>query len=193
MGFLMKKKILYFALVPFLLLLQNNQLYAMKRQRNDDTHLEPKPIKKNKFLCSHCNLSCTSRCQKVTHERTHTGEKPFPCTQCPMAFVRTYALKQHHIKVHTIQRQFQCTQCSSSYGREGDLTNHITKIHTAKESLPRTRRTISLPQQNHPTNNIKKNLVIVTTTTNVPQQEFTDLFTHQSDPFKREYIAWFDE
>jgi hypothetical protein len=192
----MKKKILYFALVPFLLLLQNNQLYAMKRQRSDDTYWELEPIKKKGFPCSYCNLVCAHYSKKVIHERVHTGEKPFECAQCLTSFARQYTLKQHHIKVHTEKRAFQCDQCTASYGRQGDLTNHITKIHTKKEFLNYYSIPIAqshLPNTIVPPNHINKNLMVVATAKNVPQQQIADLFPYQSDPFERECIAWLNE
>ncbi|CDQ58935.1 unnamed protein product [Oncorhynchus mykiss] len=52
-------------------------------------------IKDKRFLYKFCNkgFSCTQKSE--IHQRVHTGEKPFICTQCHMRFAQAGTLKRH--------------------------------------------------------------------------------------------------
>lgn len=46
----------------------------------------------NIYLCGKC---FTNRGYMKRHALTHTGDKPFPCTECRLAFTRNYLLTEH--------------------------------------------------------------------------------------------------
>ena len=47
------------------------------------------------YFCSRCNLECSSRYHLRTHERTHTGDRPYGCNVCGRRFNRPYEWKVH--------------------------------------------------------------------------------------------------
>ena len=60
------------------------------------------PLQKG-HMCTHCGKQCKSRWHKETHERIHTGAKPFPCELCGKAFNVKGNLKAHMITHYNSQ------------------------------------------------------------------------------------------
>lgn len=57
------------------------------------------------------------------HKRRHSGERPFKCTKCNAAFMRSSTLKIH-LRRHTGEKPFQCTLCGKKFSESGNLKTH---------------------------------------------------------------------
>lgn len=49
------------------------------------------------FFCDLCPYKCKHKYYLVMHMRTHTGEKPYKCAQCPATFVNPSNLNKHKL------------------------------------------------------------------------------------------------
>ncbi|NWH28292.1 ZN205 protein, partial [Grus americana] len=67
-----------------------------------------------------CNKSFKSQWALVVHAQSHTGERPFVCTDCGKRFGHKHHLLRHR-HVHTGEKPFTCSHCLSSFMDSGTL------------------------------------------------------------------------
>lgn len=65
--------------------------------------------------------------------RRHSGERPFKCTYCSSAFMRSSTLKIH-IRRHTGEKPYRCNVCGKCFSESGNLKTHM-RTHEVSLSI----------------------------------------------------------
>ena len=69
------------------------------------------------FSCSQCSYKCTQKAHLISHERIHTNEKPFSCLVCSKKFSLLHSLKIHE-RIHTNEKPFSFSKCDKQLHRQ---------------------------------------------------------------------------
>ncbi|KAH6686277.1 zinc finger protein [Plectosphaerella plurivora] len=90
-------------------------------------------VKKYRCRFDMCNKSFSQSTHLSTHERAHTGEKPFACDYpgCNRSFSQPGNLKTHR-RLHTGERPFICGICQSAFAQRGNLKAHMGTHNNSK-------------------------------------------------------------
>lgn len=83
--------------------------------------------------CDDCGKVFKNHLFLKIHQRTHTGEKPFPCPVCGSCFTQKYSMMAHQ-RLHTGERPFVCSICSKALSTKNSLQDHM-KLHEDKRSF----------------------------------------------------------
>lgn len=90
-----------------------------------DTHMKrchaDRP--EGRHVCTYCPYSSNHRPNVLTHELTHTGDRPFACRVCKKRFTRRNTLEEH-LTVHTRDRPYECTDCGRRFTHPRSLARH---------------------------------------------------------------------
>ncbi|XP_055541565.1 uncharacterized protein LOC129727605 [Wyeomyia smithii] len=81
--------------------------------------------------CSICNKHVANLNR---HSGVHSGERPFECDHCGVAFTYYRNLRRHYL-LHSEERQHKCEICGKSYVTAMSLRYH-SRIHTGTRDFP---------------------------------------------------------
>uniref|UniRef100_A0A3B4AAC4 C2H2-type domain-containing protein n=1 Tax=Periophthalmus magnuspinnatus TaxID=409849 RepID=A0A3B4AAC4_9GOBI len=86
--------------------------------------------------CLVCGALFSSQDKLRLHALSHSGDKPFHCSQplCPKAFSSKYKLFRH-MATHSPQKSHQCTFCEKMFHRKDHLKNHLQTHDPNKEAF----------------------------------------------------------
>lgn len=87
-------------------------------------------------ICSHCGKICINRSSLISHERIHTGERPYQCPVCSKTFQQQGILNLHTRMQHSnLPPKFACEFCNYT-GAESKwkLDMHVKRIHLRQKS-----------------------------------------------------------
>ncbi|KAK1329600.1 hypothetical protein QTO34_009782 [Cnephaeus nilssonii] len=86
-----------------------------------------------------CGKASTRRCNLIQHQRVHTGERPFECSECGKFFTY-YSSFLIHQRFHTGERPYECNECGKSFSPV------VSKLRLASHMLLFGPLSVALPQ-----------------------------------------------
>ena len=85
---------------------------------------------KKVFNCKFCKYCSDRKDSAISHERTHTGEKPFGCHICDNKFNQSQT-RDIHIRSHTGEKPFSCSLCEKKFRQRPHVRTHMESAHPA--------------------------------------------------------------
>ncbi|XP_013209994.2 zinc finger protein 264-like [Microtus ochrogaster] len=83
------------------------------------------------FNCRDCGKVFSKKNLLASHEKIHSGVKPYECTECGKTFIKSTHLLQHQM-IHTGERPYECLECGKAFNRKSYLSQH-QRIHSGEK------------------------------------------------------------
>jgi len=92
-----------------------------KKRRKTNSH----SWAKKKYVCDFdsCKYKTYKKDHIISHQRLHTGEKPFKCDTCDKSFADKANLLRHQ-RTHTDEKPFKCDKCDYACTQSRYLKAH---------------------------------------------------------------------
>ncbi|KAM8996365.1 zinc finger protein 831 isoform 3-T4 [Ara ararauna] len=98
-----------------------------------------KSKKAGKYICKHCGRDCLKPSVLEKHIRSHTGERPFPCTTCGIAFKTQSNLYKHRrTQTHVNNTRLPSDPDNSGTSEQNDKSTESSTSHQGSKLLSNT-------------------------------------------------------
>ncbi|KAM4641166.1 uncharacterized protein O3C94_015556 [Discoglossus pictus] len=109
---------------------KKNSKHSSVESKTSPTSQRPAK-QKTTYPCPDCDKVFTFMSSLLSHQVTHTDEKPFVCQTCGKGFSRTSGLVKHQ-RIHSGEKPHVCQTCGKGFSQASDLVRH-NRIHTGEK------------------------------------------------------------
>ncbi|XP_074013725.1 zinc finger protein 831 [Numenius arquata] len=103
---------------------------------NASTGSPGKSKKAGKYICKHCGRDCLKPSVLEKHIRSHTGERPFPCTTCGIAFKTQSNLYKHRrTQTHVNNTRAPSDSDNSAASEQNEKSTESVASHQGSKLL----------------------------------------------------------
>ena len=100
-----------------------SHMYASHSRRRAPVH-----------ICAWCSRQFASTSHLASHERIHTGDRPFTCDTCGKQFTQSGSLNVHR-RTHVEPQPFPCHVCGQRFASKQYAKKHETMRHSSHVTL----------------------------------------------------------
>ncbi|KPJ17514.1 Zinc finger protein 628 [Papilio machaon] len=108
---------------------EREQVKREREVRREREKRQKKQVVKDYFnsknvVCEVCGKRYASNAALRYHQRVHTGERPYHCTECPKTFTMPLFLQ-----VHTGIKPYMCPHCKKTFTQSNSMKLHVKTVH----------------------------------------------------------------
>ena len=94
------------------------------------------------FVCTQCEQTFTERSSMLTHKKLHLGPNAYryECNLCGRRFARGTTLVRHKL-AHSGEKPFSCKLCEKSFATKYTLKSHTLNVHFKTKTKPTYKKT----------------------------------------------------